>query len=336
MTDNIHNLIEYGKISVIVPVYRVEQYLKRCVDSILGQTYKNIELILVDDGSDDMCPGICDSYAKQDSRVRVIHKSNGGLSSARNEGLKHATGNIISLVDSDDYINCNMYSDMMKQMAETDADIVMCDYKIVYTEIEDEQIKNVNDAISVLLTDGKEAQYQAYDSYEKRVTYAVAWNKLYKKELFEGITYPENRIHEDEARTYQLFYRAKKIAYIRYPYYYYFQRRDSIVGKKISRINLQLLDAYIDKLEFYRLNNEKDLWELEAFHSMHMTCYVKRKFGTEKIRINFLSEPQWKRLRIELKHYTEMNITSLREKLEIFFFISWFAAYYKIWSMLKK
>ena len=204
------NLIkqEPFKISVIVPVYKVEQYLERCVDSIINQTYRNLEIILVDDGSPDRCPEICDRYSEADSRIKAIHRKNGGLSAARNTGLKAATGDYIALVDSDDYININMFADMMEQLLLHKADIVMCDCKYVY-DIDDKTDiteKAVNPKITSI--DGRIAQYYSYKDDYTRIVFNVAWNKIYKRKLFDGITYPEGRIHEDEARTHRLIYKA--------------------------------------------------------------------------------------------------------------------------------
>ena len=324
------------KISVIVPVFRVERYLHRCIDSIINQTYRNLEIILVDDGSDDGCPAICDQYAKEDERVRVIHKENGGLSAARNAGIKVASGEIISLVDSDDYINCNMYADMIKQLIDNDADIVMCDYKYVYLDDADDEINKCNDDPVITITDGKRAQFQASGSYETRVTYTVAWNKLYKRELFDGITYPDGRIHEDEARTHRLLYRTDKIVYINYPYYYYFQRKDSIIGKKVSKANLQLLDAYLDKLSFYRENNEKELWSIEAIHTMHMACYLKKQIEDAEILTVVDKEPQWKKICDELKQYHKAGCLKMSQKVEAIFYCKFPDIYYWLWKSFMK
>ncbi len=327
--------MEY-KISVIIPVYKVEKYLRRCVDSIINQTYRNLEIILIDDGSNDGCSAICDEYAIQDKRVKTIHKENGGLSSARNAGLENATGEIIALVDSDDYINSNMFSDMMKQFIENDADIVMCDYQYAYSDEADSKSNSSNNNPIVTIIDGKSAQYQANESYERRVTFTVAWNKLYRKELFDGITYPEGRIHEDEARTHRLLYRAKKIAYIEYPYYYYFQRQDSIVGKKVTRVNLQLIDAYLDKLEFYREHNEYELWSIEAIHAMHMMCYLNKRFVDAKADIEIVREPQWRKLCDELRLYPKAGKLKFSQKAEVHFFLICPSMYLCVWERFKK
>ena len=200
------------KISVIVPIYKVEKYIHRCIDSIINQTYKNLEIILVDDGSPDSCPRICDEYAKKDKRIKVIHKENGGLSDARNKGVDIATGDYIAFVDSDDYIHPNMYEVLIYELEKNNSDIALCKYKIVY---EKSKIKTE--------IDGKFEVYslnnlQALDSmYGKDgVDFIVAWNKLYKKDLFNKIRYPVGKIHEDEYTTYKLLFASKNVIYIEY------------------------------------------------------------------------------------------------------------------------
>ena len=205
------------KISVIVPIYKVEKYIHRCIDSIINQTYKNLEIILVDDGSPDSCPRICDEYAKKDKRIKVIHKENGGLSDARNKGVDIATGDYIAFVDSDDYIHPNMYEVLIYELEKNNSDIALCKYKIVY-----EKSKITTEI------DGKFEVYslnnlQALDSmYGKDgVDFIVAWNKLYKKDLFNKIRYPVGKIHEDEYTTYKLLFASKNVIYIEYELYYF-------------------------------------------------------------------------------------------------------------------
>ena len=335
MTDlSKQGAVDY-KISVIVPVYKVEKYLERCVDSIRNQTYKNLEIILVDDGSEDNCPEICDRYSRLDERIKVIHQKNAGLSAARNMGLKVATGEYIALVDSDDYINCNMFADMMEQLHLKKADIVMCDCKYVYDTDEDADVNEKASGAEVISVDGREAQYYAYRDDYNRIAYTVAWNKIYRRELFEGISYPVGRIHEDEARTHQLLYRANKIVYVKYPYYFYFQRKDSIVGKKISRANLQQLDAYADKLRFYMEKREYELWRMEASHSMHMVCYQQGLFEKDRIKISIRKEQSGNSLTNEIKKYKAIAGIPLVLRLEILLFIYFPRLYFKVWRFKK-
>ena len=136
----------YSLLSVIVPIYNVEDYLNRCVDSIINQTYKNLEIILVDDGSPDNCPQMCDDYAKKDSRIRVVHKENGGLSDARNAGMKVATGEYVSFIDSDDYISLDFYETLFQTMVDNDSDIVECSVVKFY---ENEKFDEYSDDLKV-------------------------------------------------------------------------------------------------------------------------------------------------------------------------------------------
>lgn len=187
-------------ISVIVPVYKVEKYLKRCVDSILAQTYPCLEVILVDDGSPDGCPAICDEYAREDRRVRVIHKENGGLSDARNAGIDAAKGKFLGFVDSDDYVHPRFYELLLQALKEEGADIAGCDVKkVCKTEkIEEKEQQPIQRTVY----SGREATANLYDA------------QMYKKELFEEIRFPKGKLHEDEFTSYKLLYQSESVVYI--------------------------------------------------------------------------------------------------------------------------
>lgn len=224
-------------ISVIVPIYKVEQYLRRCVDSLLRQSYRNFELILVDDGSPDGCGGICDAYAGKDSRVRVIHKENGGLSDARNAGLQIARGKYIAFVDSDDWVAPDYLEKLLNGLTETGADICECSIlrtgeekmQTVPTENTPPKVYDTVEALRQLIQDGVFHQY--------------VWNKLYRRQTLEGIFFPEGKTNEDEFWTYQVFGRANAVARIEAPLYYYFQRPGSIMGAGYSLRRLDALEA---------------------------------------------------------------------------------------------
>ena len=179
------------KISVIIPVYKVEEYLKRCVDSVIGQTLRDIEIILVDDGSPDNCPAICDEYAKKDDRVRVIHKKNGGLSDARNAGIDIAKGEFLGFVDSDDYIEADMYEYLYDLVKKENAEISMCEFFHCYQGKEPEK----NEKISVETVDSETAIYYVLESKKASLTVA---NKIYKREIFgSDLRFPVGKIQED-------------------------------------------------------------------------------------------------------------------------------------------
>ncbi len=240
-------------ISVIVPIFRVEKYLKTCVDSICRQTYKNLEIILVDDGSDDGSPAICDELAKEDERIRVIHKENGGLSHARNAGIDIATGEYLMFIDSDDVIGEHMVVGLHNILTENQADMALCDF-IKFTEGESPEFSFNEEAAFVW--DKGQAFAQLYGNRMLQMT--VAWNKLYKRELFQEIRYPNGKCHEDEFVIHHLIDKAEKVAYTPAKWYGYLQRKDSIMGG-FSLRNLEGLEAWRERLVFFE---EKKEWEL--------------------------------------------------------------------------
>lgn len=226
-------------ISVIVPIYNVEDYLNRCVDSIINQTYKNLEIILVDDGSPDNCPKMCDGYAKKDSRIKVVHKENGGLSDARNVGMEVATGEYVSFIDSDDYISLDFYETLLQTMIDNDSDIVECSVVKFY---ENGKFDEYSDDLKV-------TNYDTLDGLESLINENPfkqhVWNKLYKFNIVLDIPYAVGKLNEDEFWTYQIFGKAKKVTRINKTMYYYFQRGSSIMG---NGYNIRRLDALEGKM----------------------------------------------------------------------------------------
>ena len=221
-------------ISVIVPVYQVDTYLDRCIESLLCQTYHNLEIVLVDDGSCDKCARICDDWAKEDYRIRVIHKKNGGLSDARNAGMPFATGNYISFIDSDDTVTQDYFEVMLHTMYAEKSDIIECGVVKFY---EDNHFDAFQDDLSV-------TSYSAVDGLSGLINenpfHQHVWNKLYKAELVLDVPFPFGKLNEDEFWTYQIFGRAKMVTKINKTMYYYFQRSGSIMG---AGFNLRRLDA---------------------------------------------------------------------------------------------
>lgn len=218
----------YPLISVIVPIYNVEAYLHKCVDSILSQTYKNIEIFLVDDGSPDNCGKICDEYASKDKRIKVIHKQNGGLSDARNVALDVVKGEFVTFVDSDDFISPT-YIELLFELIElTKSDIAECSFLKV-TE---------NEEIPHQFTEYKKLSYKVFsaDNALKNILYQntlnhSAWGKLYKKTLFNNIRYPKGILYEDLAIIYQVFQKVENLVFTPIPLYYYLLRENSILGR---------------------------------------------------------------------------------------------------------
>ncbi|MCD8248285.1 MAG: glycosyltransferase [Lachnospiraceae bacterium] len=243
-------------ISVIVPVYQVEAWLSRCLDSLLVQTYENMEIILVDDGSHDSCPAICDAYADRDNRVHVIHQENRGLSGARNSGIDAATGAYIAFVDSDDYVAPDFIETLYELIQKSGCAIGQCRF----ARVRGEALRSEpNDAYRMFR--GECLMEQLYGPEEDATYFVVAWNKLYRRELFTetGIRYPAGRIHEDEATTYRLFHEAGKLAYLDRALYGYFTENAGSITSVFSRKRLQWLRAHEERILFFRENGYEKL-----------------------------------------------------------------------------
>lgn len=229
-------------ISIIVPVYKVEPYLRQCVDSILNQTYRDIEVLLIDDGSPDRCGEICDEYEMQDERVRVFHTENRGLSAARNLGLAEAKGEYIGFVDSDDWIEPDMYEVLLRRMRETGADIGVCGLwfesgSTSYPSRISEAIYKGTDSLKALL-DRKISNH--------------AWNKLYRRTVFDFVSFPEGWNHEDIATMHRFLNEARIVAVIPDPEYHYRQRSDSITKTHSVKNLVAYANAYMDRYGFLK------------------------------------------------------------------------------------
>lgn len=224
------------EISIIVPVYNVEKYLNKCVDSILNQTFKEFELILVDDGSPDNSGAICDQYAEKDSRVRVIHKENGGLSSARNAGIEVAEGKYIGFIDSDDYIAEDMYELLYNNIIKENADLSVCGIYDVYEGkqvVEKKRIRATATAMEamVLIFEGNNISVHAV-------------NKLYKREIFEAIRYPLGKYHEDSFVIVDILDKCKTVVIDSVQKYYYVHRAESINTEEFSTKQFDFIEAW--------------------------------------------------------------------------------------------
>ena len=242
------------KLSIIVPIYGVERYLPKCIDSLRNQKYQNVEIILVDDGSKDNCPGICDKYAAIDDRIIVIHKTNGGQGSARNCGLEVATGEYIAFVDADDYVSPTMYVRLIDAIENKKADIAVCgsffEYKI-YKQI-----------VGALSCPKSLSRIEALrDFYAKDYIGCAPWNKVYKKSIWDNIRFPENHYREDEWIFYRVLDAASVIYHIGTPEYHYILRKSSSDRKAFSSRNLEAIDSIDEQYQFIK-ENYGDLIEL--------------------------------------------------------------------------
>ncbi|MBQ9408769.1 MAG: glycosyltransferase family 2 protein [Clostridia bacterium] len=280
-------------ISVIVPAYKVEKYLHRCVDSILAQSYPNIEVLLVDDGSPDRCPQICDEYARQDARVRAIHKPNGGLSDARNAGMDSARGEYIAFVDGDDYVDAEMYATLCQALEKSEDKLAICGFK----KVTDEGVlkKKTDMRFAPRLTED-EYWYQLFFPFRDLGT--VAWNKLYHRSLLEGLRFPVGAIHEDEWLVHQYVSRAEHITVVNRCLYYYVVREGSITAQTLSPRSLSIFEALSQRLAYFAKAGKKRAVVLSMRNYAH---YVAR----------FLSD--WKRAPQYAEHVSKIKAAFRQE-----------------------
>lgn len=234
----------WGLISVIVPVYKVEPYLDRCLRSIVNQTYTSLEIILIDDGSPDSCPEICDKWGERDSRIKIIHKKNGGLSDARNVGLSVATGEYVSFIDSDDWIAPEMYERLLRAMIQDESDIAACTVKVVYEDGTEGYLLTVQ--TNKVLDHSNAQRALLKESLIKQ----PVWYKLYKREVIKDIPFKIGKYHEDVFWSYQAIGNAMKVSLIDYLGYYYFQRNGSIMGEGYSMKRLDVVEAYEERAKY--------------------------------------------------------------------------------------
>lgn len=273
-------------ISIIVPIYNVEHYLRECLESILNQTFKQFELILVNDGSSDKSGKICAEYAKLDNRVILINKNYGGVSSARNTGLAIAKGEYIGFVDSDDYIHKDMYKDLYELCNKTNSDISISK---LGREVNGEVI-NKEKEFFIKEMDNSEAMKELFKGILYRFSLC---NKLFKKKCFNGIQFPEGRIHEDLSTTYRLFANSNKATYINKIGYIYVKRENSILTTRFSE---KRMDAFIGWEEIIRFMNSN----YTNLEEEYMSCFA---FAVTDYIYYALNQAQDK---VQLNHYLRL------------------------------
>lgn len=251
------------EISVIVPVYKVEPYIHKCIDSILGQTFSDFELILVDDGSPDSCGEICNRYAEKEERICVIHKENGGLSDARNAGMKVASGQYVIFIDSDDYIEDDMLEYLYSRLKAANADMATCGIYEVYADrIEAQQVE------TDFVCTGEAAFRCILRGYTIR---GEIWNKLIRRSCVEDLEFPKGKLYEDIYYTVDMMQRIKTVAVGTQPKYYYLHRSDSITGKAYRPQLFDIIEGYtknyhVVKKAFPDLEEEAEcLWLWSRF-----------------------------------------------------------------------
>ena len=263
-------------ISVIVPVFKTEKYLVQCIESVLSQTYRDLELILVDDGSPDRCGEICDRYAAQDDRVKVVHQANGGYSAARNAGLDLASGEYLTFVDSDDYLHEEALDVLYRSLVENNADFSMCCY---------EMVSETGEALSPPPSyDFRGGVFQGREVLRKwkyfPVIYIVPWNKLFKRELFSDMRFPLNKCHEDNFVLYKIFYKSSIIVGVPRGLYYYRQNTKGFMALGVTlEKSLCYLEALIERMYFYENHGLSETSEGLAIHLMDTYFELQSRFS---------------------------------------------------------
>lgn len=234
-------------VSVIVPVYNVATYLRRCLDSLLAQTHGNCEFIVIDDGSTDESPQICDQYAARDGRVRVVHKQNGGLSSARNAGLDMARGSYYAFVDSDDYVEPKYVENLLRAILESEAKLAMCS-----VVCEDREGHPVALPYFIALDDDVHTRHDCMAMSCDNTAMIVAWNKLYEANLWSSLRFPEGEIHEDELVFHYVLKQCESIVFVSDGLYHYVSNDKSIMHAKYSSRNLSRIRALSERIAVLR------------------------------------------------------------------------------------
>lgn len=311
-------------VSIIVPIYKVEPYIRQCINSILNQTYKNLEIILVDDGSPDDCGMICDEYAQKDTRIKVIHKENGGLSSARNAGLEVAKGDFIAFIDSDDYVSENFIKILYDLCIKNNADIAECDF--IKFEIEPEELLKKEKIEKFTALEMQERIYS--NDYVRTI---VVWNKLYRREVYKDLRFPDGKINEDEFTTYKAFDKCNKgIVTTNQELYYYRYNENSIMGRKFNAKRLDALDAFEERKEYYREKAYTELYEktVEKYQNILKTYYLltKKYIKSSNKYLNLIK----KRAKENNIHYKKLTNISKREKIMMTFFVIFPNSYYRL------
>jgi len=268
-----------GKISIIIPVFNIESYLRRCLESVINQSYKELEIIIINDGSTDSSGVICDEYAKKDTRVKVVHKTNGGLSDAWNVGLSVASGDFIGFVDGDDFVELKMYEKMLGVLNKYQADITVCNHR------------RLSDSGEINETSGKAyplTNLEALEIYvnaeEKLKILPTVWSKLFRREIIEGLSFTAGKTSQDVMFTTKAFLRACRIVYQdEYLYVYNDERADSITNKKKGKKRLDVeIPVWKEQISFLESEGYAGIADKASYHFYRKILYYYIDFKLEK------------------------------------------------------
>lgn len=302
-------------VSVIIPIYNVEKYLNQCIESIVSQTYKNLEIILINDGSTDTSAEICEYWAEKDNRIKVIHLENGGAGRARNAGIKVARGKWLSFIDSDDYISKKFYSFLMCNASE-DIDVIECNYLSCH----DAEV-NFDD---VLLGEGKtyESKDALYEHIKGICFKQVIWNKIYRSTVIKDIKFPESKLIDDEFWTYKVLGKARKLVSLNSKLYAYRQQEQSVMHRKFSLERLHALEAKTERLKYIECNfpDLKSIAKIDLWHTcMYLGQMSMLNLNNENIDKSFwMINKVFKQYSLDKKEIASLSID------------------YKIWAIFSK
>lgn len=296
-----------AKLTIIIPVYQVKPYLDRCLNSVLAQSFKDFDVILVDDGSTDGSQDICDKYAQQYNNIQVIHKSNGGLSSARNTGIEAATSKYIMFIDSDDMIHSKTAEIQISLLEHNNADACICSLQR-FTNENDIDILGNSNLKNVSVITGLEAEEQFFNK-KNTANFVSACGKVFKRELFNNISFPEGRLFEDEFTTYRIYYKCSKIIVLDDTLYYYYVNENGITQNLNLDKRFDEYDAQEERINFFKNNNCIKLYHLSLLEFLHtaqwdlVTCQKQKGHFDSKKGANLQ------------RQYTELFYKSKQEKL---------------------
>lgn len=319
------------EVSIIVPVYKVEDTLEQCVNSLLGQTLESIEIILVDDGSPDKCGVLCDLLSKKDDRIIVIHKKNGGLSDARNAGLDVAKGKYIGFVDSDDYVDPEMFNFLVEICEKYNLSIAGCDLKYVY-EPDGDIVSDSDGSFSVLNSD---------DFFRKmldtsRMLRIGVWNKIYRKELFDKVRFPKGKVFEDVGTMYKLIFATPYIGYASDAMYYYRKGREgAITAQKYGKNEYDRLEMNDNMINYIKLNRIEVLEDALIYRAINCDLSIYNSMISSQVKDKKMIDYLKRDLKI-IKHNVNIFHISCLKFIQIQIASSSYYLYKFIYSLLFK
>jgi len=299
-------------VSIIIPVYNVEAYVEKCIESVKSQSYSQLEIILVDDGSTDESGVYCDRQAVSDSRIKVIHKKNGGLSDARNAGLDIATGEYIFFADSDDYIKSDAIGKLVEQLEQDDCDVVACGIEMVW---DDETLNRPFTAETSGMWDGRQA---VLEMQRNNTICSVAWNKLYRASLWKDIRFPVGKLHEDEYTTYKILYKSGRVEFIPDMLYCYYQRSTGINAGATRDDRDDHINAFYERYMFFKNAGDEEIAEWSLVKYLEYIKYIYRNTKSKERKAHLAG-----RYRIFYPILRSSKYIDKRKKFAIFLWNYW-------------